>query len=95
MNRKIVFAAALAFAFGINTTAFAAGKATEKDKADAAAINSACEADAKATGCSGMVVGKGLLKCMHKYKKENKSFKFSDGCKAAIKDLKEDRAAGK
>ncbi len=93
MKRKVTLAAAVLIAFGASS-AFAA-KFTEQDKADAAQINSACEADAKATGCSGMVVGKGLLKCMHKYKKENPSFKFSASCKGAMKQLKRDRDSGK
>jgi hypothetical protein len=93
MNIKVVVAAAIAFS--LSTSVFAGNKPTEKDKADAAAINSACEADAKATGCSGMVVGKGLLKCMHKYKHQHKDYKFSDGCKSAMKQLKEDKEEGK
>lgn len=93
MEKKIALAAALLVAFGMQSSALA--KPTEQDKADAAQINSACEADAKATGCTGMVVGKGLLKCMHKYKQENRSYKFSDGCRAAMKQLRADRQAGK
>ncbi len=55
------------------------------------AVESACSAEATATGCAGKEVGKGLLKCMHEYKKANKDFKFSDGCKEATKDLKHER----
>lgn len=94
MKKGIALAAVLVAAIGIQSSAFAA-KFSEQDKEDAAKINSACEADAKATGCSGMVVGKGLLKCMHKYKQENKSYKFSEGCREAMKQLKSDRQAGK
>lgn len=94
MKRKIAVAAVLAVALIAQSAAFAAPP-TAKDKADAANINTACAADAQTTGCGGMVVGKGLLKCMHKYKKENPSFKFSPGCRSAMKDLKEDRESGK
>ena len=55
------------------------------------AVESACSAEATSTGCAGKEVGKGLLKCMHEYKKANKDFKFSDGCKDATKNLKHDR----
>lgn len=46
-------------------------------------------------GCGSEVVGKGLLRCLWAYKKANKSFKFSDACKAAMKQRKEDKQAGK
>ncbi len=94
MNKKVLLASIAVLAFSIQSSAFAA-KATEQDKEDAAKINAACQADAKATGCSGMVVGKGLLKCMHKYKKENKSYKFSEDCREAMKQLKSDKEAGR
>ena len=55
------------------------------------AVESACAADATTTGCSGKEVGKGLLKCMHEYKKAHKDFKFSDSCKSATKELKHER----
>ena len=63
--------------------------------ADKQAINSACSADASTAGCGSEVVGKGLLKCLHMYKKANPSFKFSDGCKAAMKQLHADKSASK
>lgn len=96
MNKKIALATALAMFFSIHTAAFADNQPAEQGKGKAAAaINSACEADAKATGCSGMVVGKGLLKCMHKYKKENKDYKFSGDCQSAMKNFREDREEAK
>lgn len=55
------------------------------------AVESACTAEASTSGCAGKEVGKGLLKCMHAYKKANKDFKFSDSCKNATKELKHDR----
>lgn len=55
------------------------------------AVESACTAEASETGCTGKEVGKGLLKCMHEYKKAHKDFKFSDACKNATKDLKHER----
>jgi len=94
MKKKFVLASALVIAFSIHSAAFAA-QPTAQDKADAANINSACAQDATTAGCSGMVYGKGLLKCMHKYKKENKSFQFSSGCQAAMKELKSDKESGK
>ncbi|HMC13140.1 MAG TPA: hypothetical protein VKG67_02205 [Gallionellaceae bacterium] len=94
MKTKFALASVFVIAFSIHSAAFAA-QPTAQDKADAANINSACAQDAATTGCSGMVVGKGLLKCMHKYKEENKSYKFSPGCKAAMKELKSDKESGK
>ncbi len=67
----------------------------EKMKQDAQAINSACKADAATAGCGDEVVGKGLLKCLHAYKKSHKEYKFSEGCRDAMKQLKEDREAEK
>ncbi len=64
-------------------------------KADAEAINAACKSDAATAGCSGEVVGKGLLKCLHKYKEAHKDFKLSEGCRDAIKKGREDRMAQK
>ena len=55
------------------------------------AMNTACSAEVQATGCSDKKVGKGLLKCMHVYKKQHKDFKFSDACKDAMKDLRHSR----
>lgn len=63
-----------------------------KVEADKTQVNSACSADAQTAGCGGQVVGEGLLKCMHAYKKEHKDFKFSEGCKTAMKQLRGDRA---
>ena len=63
--------------------------------ADAQGIDTACTADAATAGCTGEVVGKGLLKCLHAYKKANKTFKFSPGCKAAMQTLHADKKAGK
>lgn len=60
-------------------------------KADARAIDQACQSDAANTGCTGEVVGKGLLKCMRAYKKAHKEYKFSEGCREAMKKMKEDR----
>ncbi len=60
-------------------------------KEDAQVINAACEPEAAAAGCGGEVVGKGLLKCLHSYKKAHQDFKFSAGCRGAMKRLKEDK----
>ncbi len=77
----------------LSATAFAAPDATIQ--ADNQAINTACAADAKTASCGGEVVGKGLLICLHAYKKSNPKFKFSDSCKAAMKQRHSDKAAGK
>ncbi len=77
----------------ISMAAFAGPDATMQ--ADNQAINTACTADAQTAGCGGEVVGKGLLKCLFKYKKATPSFKFSDACKAAMKQRHSDKEAGK
>lgn len=94
MKKKTALVFAVVIAFGIPSAAFAA-RPTAPGKAEAAQINSACSADAKKTGCSGMVAGKGLQKCMQKYQKANRSFQYSLKCDAAMKELKSEGGAGK
>ncbi len=69
------------------------GSSTGKEelKKDAQAVNVACQEEAKAAGCEGKEVGKGLLKCVREYRKANKEFKVSDGCKDALKELRAER----
>lgn len=74
----------LALIFGIAT-------AHADMKTDRTKVNTACSQDAVAAGCGSETVGKGLLKCLHTYKKEHKDFKFSNGCKSAMKTLRSDR----
>jgi hypothetical protein len=93
MKTQFKFVLAFIVASGIHSVAFAVP--TAEDKADASQINSACAQDAQTAGCSGEVVGKGLLKCLHSYKEANKSYKFSPGCKAAMQKLHQDKEAGK
>jgi hypothetical protein len=83
----------LAVGFAISASpVFAADQAMQ---ADAQGIDSACQADAATAGCGNEVVGKGLLKCLHAYKKANeKTFHFSDSCKAAMKKMHADKKAG-
>ncbi len=64
-------------------------------KSDRVAATAACQEEAKIAGCSDKVVGKGMLKCIHQYKKSHKDFKIGDGCKAAGKELRKDRKAYK
>lgn len=64
-------------------------------KADAQNIDTACSADAATAGCGNEKVGTGMMKCMHAYKKAHSDFKFSDGCKAAMKQMHADKKAGK
>ena len=67
------------------------GEHKAKMETERKAVESACSADASTTGCSGKEVGKGLLKCMHEYKKAHKDFKFSDSCKGARKEMKHEK----
>lgn len=64
-------------------------------KADAQNIDTACATDAATASCGTEKVGTGLLKCLHAYKKANKSYKFSDSCKAAMQQMHADHKAGK
>jgi len=67
----------------------------ENKGADAQAVDMACTQDAATAKCGDEKVGTGLMKCLHAYKKANKDFKFSDGCKSAMKTMHEDRKATK
>lgn len=91
MIKKVFFASAVLFCGSINANA--APSATVA--ADAQGVNAACQAEASTAGCGNEVVGKGLLKCMTAYKQAHKEFKYSDGCKGAMKQLHQDKAAGK
>ena len=79
----------LALMFAMSSVSFAARH--EAKGPDAQAVDQQCQADASTAGCNDMKVGTGLLKCLHKYKKANKSFKFSDACKTAMKQMRHDR----
>jgi hypothetical protein len=61
---------------------------------DAENVDSSCQADAQATGCTGKQVGTGLYHCLHDYKKAHKGFKLSVPCKAAMEKSHDDRKAG-
>lgn len=63
--------------------------------ADAQDVNNACRADAEVAGCGQEVVGGGLLKCMGNYKRVHREFRFSEGCRDAMKQMKQDRNAGR
>lgn len=52
------------------------------------AVNNACRTDADATGCV-QEVGKGFQKCTRNYKVAHKDFKLSDGCREAMKQMKQ------
>jgi hypothetical protein len=87
---NLVFAAILLS----SASAFAAPDAAIQ--ADNNSIDSACSAEAKTAGCGNEVVGKGLLKCIHAYKKANKkAFQISPACKSAMEQRHSDKAAGK
>lgn len=66
-------------------------------KADNTSIDAACgkQMDVTTPVCANEVVGKGLLKCLHSYKRVHKEYKFSEGCKAAMIQRHEDKKAGK
>lgn len=76
-----------------NTSADGTNK-TDKH-ADASAVNQACSAEAQTAGCGSETVGKGLLKCIHAYKKAHSDFKLSPGCRSAMQQLREDSGKGK
>jgi hypothetical protein len=67
--------------------------ANEQLKADRAAVNESCKAEGVTAGCGENKVGTGLLKCIHKYRKEHKEFKVSQVCKASMRKLHLDRRA--
>jgi hypothetical protein len=76
-----------------STSAFAADAAIT---ADQGSVNSACATEAKTASCTNEVVGTGLMKCIHNYKKANrKTFTISPGCKSAMEQLHADKKAGK
>ncbi|MBL7545384.1 MAG: hypothetical protein JNL11_16310 [Bdellovibrionaceae bacterium] len=54
-------------------------------------VNSACQDEAKTAGCADKGVGRGLLKCIREHKRASKDFKISEGCKAAMKSLRDER----
>ena len=68
-------------------------KAEHKAKAaeHKAAIATACTAEAEKSGCAGKEVGGGLMKCIHAFKKANKDFEISEGCKSSVKSLRDER----
>lgn len=58
-------------------------------------VNQSCAADAEKAGCAGKEIGSGLMKCLHAYKKSNKDFQISEGCKSASKSLHKERKSAK
>ena len=69
--------------------------AKEDRSAKDAELKSACSAEIAASGCGGKDLGKGLLKCLHAYKKEHKDMVVSESCKNLRKEFKEKREAKK
>ena len=79
--------------FTISNSAFAVDATL---KADRSAVDAACTQEAQTAGCGTEIVGKGLLKCIHTYKKNNKkTFTISPGCKSAMKQLHSGKKAEK
>ncbi len=64
-------------------------------QADNQGVESACSAEITTAGCTGKTVGHGLMKCMKAYKKSNPGVKYSDACKAAVKQRHADKKAHK
>ena len=83
--KKIIL---VSFLFSILSANSFAG---ENKSADAQAVDSACSQDSATAGCGSEKVGTGMLKCMHAYKKEHHEFKFSDGCKSAMKTIHQNK----
>lgn len=63
----------------------------EQLKDEREATNAACVTEAKEANCGDKTVGKGLLKCIREHKKASKDFKISEGCKSAMKALREEK----
>lgn len=59
------------------------------------AVKAACSQEITTANCGDKEIGKGLLKCVSQYRKQNKDFKISDGCKTAMKDLRKNKHAHK
>lgn len=74
-----------------SVSSFAKGDHAAKD----AEFKKACAAEIAASGCGDKDLGKGLLKCLHAYKKEHKDMVISDSCKSERKELREERQAKK
>lgn len=72
----------------VSLSAFAADPKLQGDRE---AVDKACASEASQAGCANAQVGSGLLKCIHAYRREHRDFKVSDGCKAAMKQLRADR----
>ncbi len=62
---------------------------------DKEVVKSNCSSEAKTAGCGDEAVGKGLLKCLHSYKKSHSGFKFSEGCQSSMKKLQSDKSMAK
>jgi hypothetical protein len=91
---KNIFKSLSVLAFALSAvSAYAAPDAAIQ--ADDQAINTACSTDAQTASCGSEVVGKGLLKCLHAYKKANPTFKLSATCKSAMEQRHADKKAGK
>lgn len=74
-----------------SVSSFAKGERAVKD----AEIKKACAAEIATAGCSDKDLGKGLLKCLHAYKKEHKDMVISESCKNERKELRDKREAKK
>lgn len=89
LSIKLALTTLMAMSF---STAHAVDQALQADRQN---VESACAADAATASCGTEKVGKGLLKCLHAYKKANKAFQFAPSCKAAMAQLRSDKKARK
>jgi hypothetical protein len=89
LSRTIFLTAFIGLSF---STAHAVDQALQADRQN---VESACATDAATAGCGTEKVGKGLLKCLHAYKKATKAFQFAPACKSAMAQLRSDKKSGK
>lgn len=91
----IIVIATSAMAFASNGHGEKKAEMKAKMAAHKQEVTQACAADAEKAGCAGKEVGGGLMKCLHAFKKSNKDFQISEGCKSATKSLRDERKTAK
>lgn len=102
--KKILLLSLMTFSMTMaHTTAYANQENKAEKKAEMKAkiaahkseIHQACQADAETAGCADKEVGTGLMKCLAEYKKANKDFQISEGCKTASKNMRKEKKSWK
>lgn len=80
----------------LSSWSFANSSATSEElQKNREAVKAACSQEITQAGCSDKEIGKGLMKCVFKHKKQNKEFQVSESCKTAMKDLRKNKHAHK